>query len=41
MLHPHAVHDDAGGERVVLAGDVLGEFEAAAAVGELLHRQTS
>ena len=32
MVHPDAVDHDAGGERVVLAGDGLGEFEAAAAL---------
>ena len=35
VLQPHAVHEDASGERVVLGGDCLCEFEAAAAAGEL------
>ena len=29
-LEPHAIHEDAGGERVLRAGEPLGEFEAAA-----------
>ena len=34
MVHPHAVHDHARGERVFLRRDALREFVAAAALGE-------
>jgi hypothetical protein len=36
IVHPDPVDEDPGGQRIVAAGDGLGQLEAAAAVAEWL-----